>query len=333
MEQDEAGTLAAIKALREEAIDPLLAEHKGRIVKLMGDGAIFEFACVVDAVACAVGDPEGMAEREAAVPEAERIRFRIGVNLGDVIVEGEDIYGDGVNVAARLEQLAEPGGVVVSGTAFDHLQGGLGRTLRPPRRAAASRTSSGRSGPTGWSSRRSAGGPSGAGPRPPLARQALARGAAVREPERRCGAGLLRGRDHRGRHHRPVDAFGPVRHRPQLELRLPGQGCRRRQVGRELGVRYVLEGSFSVKRDRVRVTAQLVDVATGAHIWSERWERSAADVFAVQTEIAEQTANLLAGEGVILHAAAASAMRTRPEDLTAYESTCSAGSKRALRAG
>ena len=131
MERDEAGTLARLKTHRKELLEPLVAEHHGRVVKLMGDGALCEFASVVDAVACAVAIQDGMAGREAGVPEAERVRFRIGVNLGDVIVEGEDIYGDGVNVAARLEQLAEPGGIVVSGTAYDHLQGKLDRGLAP----------------------------------------------------------------------------------------------------------------------------------------------------------------------------------------------------------
>ena len=129
IEQDEAGTLAAIKALRESAIDPLLAEHKGRIVKLMGDGAIVEFASVVDAVACAVAIQKAVADRQAKTPPDRRIVFRIGVNLGDVVVEGDDLLGDGVNVAARLEQLCEPGGVLVSGTAYDHLQGRLGLPL------------------------------------------------------------------------------------------------------------------------------------------------------------------------------------------------------------
>ena len=130
MERDEDRTLARLKAHRREFIEPLIAEHQGRVVKLMGDGALCEFASVVDAVRCAVLIQQGMAEREAGVPEAERIRFRIGINLGDVIREADgDLYGDGVNVAARLEQLAEPGGVVVSGTAYDHLQGKLGRDL------------------------------------------------------------------------------------------------------------------------------------------------------------------------------------------------------------
>src|SRR3954469_16666010 len=125
VEQDEASTLAAIKDLREQAIDPLLAEHKGRIVKLMGDGAIIEFASVVDAVACAVAVQKAVADRQAKSPPERRIVFRIGVNLGDLVVEGDDLLGDGINVAARLEQLCEPGGVLVSGTAFDHLQGKL----------------------------------------------------------------------------------------------------------------------------------------------------------------------------------------------------------------
>jgi class 3 adenylate cyclase len=125
IEQDEAGTLAAIRDLRREVIDPLLAQSNGRIVKLMGDGAIVEFGSVVDAVACAAAIQKKVAERQVELPPDRRIVFRIGVNLGDVVVDGDDLLGDGVNVAARLEQLCEPGGVLVSGTAYDHLQGKL----------------------------------------------------------------------------------------------------------------------------------------------------------------------------------------------------------------
>src|SRR5262245_49769869 len=120
MAADEEGTLARLRALRAERIDPTVAKHHGRIVKLIGDGALVEFASVVDAVRCAVDIQRSMAEHETELPGDRRIRFRIGVNLGDVIIEGDDIYGDGVNVAARLEGLAEPGGIVISGTAFDH---------------------------------------------------------------------------------------------------------------------------------------------------------------------------------------------------------------------
>ncbi len=122
MEIDEAGTLAALKAHREKLIDPAIAERRGRIVKLMGDGSLVEFASVVDAVACAVAIQEGMSARNEGVPEDRRMAFRIGVHLGDVIVEGDDLYGDGVNVAARLEGLAEPGGVCISQQAYDQVE-------------------------------------------------------------------------------------------------------------------------------------------------------------------------------------------------------------------
>ena len=123
MEADEAGTIARLRAVRAEAADPLIAQHHGRLVKLMGDGALVVFESVVDAVACAVAIQRAVAERNAGLPEAERLVFRIGVNLGDVALIDGDVYGDGVNVAARLEQLCEPGGVLVAGTAYDHLHG------------------------------------------------------------------------------------------------------------------------------------------------------------------------------------------------------------------
>ncbi|MCI0563665.1 MAG: hypothetical protein MN733_34765, partial [Nitrososphaera sp.] len=122
MELDEAGTLAALKAHRQELIDPMISEHHGRIFKLMGDGALVEFASVVDAVSCAAAIQEGMICRNEDVPEDRRIAFRIGVHLGDVMVEGNDLYGDGVNVAARLEGLARPGGVCISQQAYDQIE-------------------------------------------------------------------------------------------------------------------------------------------------------------------------------------------------------------------
>src|SRR3954470_4173373 len=129
VEKDEAGTLAALKTLRREVIDRLLGEHHGRIVKLMGDGALAEFGSVVDAVACAVAMQKSVREQQDSILPERRIVFRIGINLGDVVVEGDDLLGDGVNVAARLEQICEPGGVLVSGAAYDHLQGRLGLPL------------------------------------------------------------------------------------------------------------------------------------------------------------------------------------------------------------
>lgn len=136
LEADEAGTLAAIRELRRAVIDPLLAEHHGRIVKLMGDGVLVEFGSVVDAVACAVATQKGIAARQAEIPPERRIVYRIGVNLVDLVVEGDDLLGDGVVVAARLEQLCDPGGVLISGTAYDHPAGQARSGPRPCRRAA-----------------------------------------------------------------------------------------------------------------------------------------------------------------------------------------------------
>ena len=129
MGSDETGTLAALKELRAELIDPTIAEFQGRIVKLMGDGALVEFASVVDAVECAVRIQRGIVTRNADIPESKRIAFRIGINLGDVIIEGDDIYGDGVNVAARLEGLAEPGGVCISDLVHQSVAGKLELTV------------------------------------------------------------------------------------------------------------------------------------------------------------------------------------------------------------
>ncbi|MDP6474909.1 MAG: adenylate/guanylate cyclase domain-containing protein, partial [Alphaproteobacteria bacterium] len=123
---DEEGTLARLRALREQLIDAKFSEHRGRIVKLMGDGVLVEFASVVDAVRCAAEIQREMAARNAEEPEDRRIVFRIGINLGDVVIEGDDIHGDGVNISARLEQLCEPGGIMLSGTAYDHVRDRLG---------------------------------------------------------------------------------------------------------------------------------------------------------------------------------------------------------------
>ena len=125
VEHDEAGTLSALKALRRDVFDPLLSQHHGRTVKLMGDGSIVEFGSVVEAVACAVAVQKGVADHQTGVSPERRIVFRIGINLGDVVVDADDLLGDGVNIAARLEQICEPGSIMISGTAYDHLQGKL----------------------------------------------------------------------------------------------------------------------------------------------------------------------------------------------------------------
>jgi adenylate cyclase len=201
MGADEEGTLERLKALRRELIDPKIAEHHGRLVKTTGDGVLVEFPSVVDAVRCAVDVQQGMAERNAEVPEEKRIEFRIGINLGDVIAEEHDIFGDGVNVAARLEALAEPGGICVSRVVRDQVRDRLDYTFEDmgeqsvkniarPVRVYAVR-SEGIAGPptatvssASWSS-------------PPLAAPRLSIGrAALYQPQRRPGAAVFRGRDH-----------------------------------------------------------------------------------------------------------------------------------------
>jgi adenylate cyclase len=255
MGRDEDGTLARLKAHRRELFEPLVAEYHGRIVKLMGDGALCEFASVVDAVRCAVLCQRGLDERERAILEADRIRLRIGINLGDVIVEGADIYGDGVNVAARLEQLAEPGGIVVSGTVFDHLRGGLGWTF----------TSLGEQHLKNIER--------------PVRVYRMVLGVGLRPPERpaqllpdKPSLAVLPFENLSGDPEQGYFADGIVEDITTALARMSGlfviarnssfayrgKAADVRQVGRELGVRYVLEGSVRKAGERVRITGQLL---------------------------------------------------------------------------
>jgi TolB-like protein len=323
----------------------------------MGDGVLCEFASVVDAVACAVAIQQGMAGRERDLPEVERIRFRIGVNLGDIIVEGDDIYGDGVNVAARLEGLAEPGGVCVSGKVREELRKRLelafapmgrqrvkniaepvetwrvvldGRApvargpLRAPGRARAAVAvalallviSATAVGIWWWLGR---GGVAGAGG-PPL-------------PDRPSLAVLpFDDLDGDERQERLADGFAEdlitelARFRSLLVIArnssfaYKGKAVDLRQVGRELGVRYVLEGSVQAGDERVRVTTQLIDAATGAHVWSERYDRPVREFFAVRDEVVGQIAATLTGSaGPLNRAREEVARRKPPASLEAYD--------------
>jgi adenylate cyclase len=290
VERDEQGSLARLKAHRKELLEPLLALHRGRLVKLMGDGALCEFASVVDAVACAVAIQAGMAERERGIPERERIRFRIGINLGDV-VEDDDLYGDGVNVAARLEQLCEPAGVVISGTAFDQLRGELGRTfaslgeqrlknIERPVRAYRMILGSDRDEP----------------PERPV----------LPLPDKPSIAVLpfdnLSGDPEQGYFADGIieDIISALSRAKWLfviarnsSFAYRGRAIDIRRIGRELGVRYVLEGSVRRAGDRVRITGQLVDAVSGAHLWAERFEGTLADVFELQDRVAEAVAGAI----------------------------------------
>ena len=281
MERDEPGTIARLKAVRASLTDPLVAQHHGRIVKLMGDGALCEFASVVDAVACAVAIQRGMAEREAEVPEGERIRFRIGINLGDVVCDEDgDLHGDGVNIAVRLEGLADPGGVVVSGTAYDHLQGKLDCGLAPlgdrrlkniGRPVRAYRVALGAGAPAA----------------PPLPDKpsiaVLPFTNMSGDPEQEYFAdGLVED---------IITALSRVRSffviARNSSFTYKGRAVDVRQVSRELGVRYVLEGSIRKAGARVRIVGQLVDATTGHHVWADRFDGDMSDIFDLQDRVAE----------------------------------------------
>jgi len=285
MGRDEEGTLAALTAHLADLIKPCITEHQGRLVKTTGDGLLAEFASVVDAVRCAVAIQNGMPERNAEVPEDRRIEFRIGINIGDVIVQDDDVFGDGVNVASRLEGLAEVGGVCISdmvhqgigsklNLSFEDLGPQRVKNISEPLRAFHIRLGA----PT----------------------KVVSRGAgdALALPDRPSIAVL------------PFDNIGGD---PEQEyfsdgitediitslskfrwffviarnstFVYKGRAVDVREVGRELGVRYLLEGSVRKAGNRVRITAQLIDAESGNHVWAERYDRSLDDIFEVQDEI------------------------------------------------
>lgn len=325
MELDEVGVLARQRAHRAQLIDPKIAEHRGRIVKLMGDGMLVEFASVVDAVACAADIQREMPKREADVPEDRRIRYRIGVNLGDIVVEGDDIFGDGVNIAARLEAMAEPGGVCVSGAAFDQLKQRVavgyeslgehavkniatpvrayrvllaaedaGRIVdRAPRRrlslgvaiAAAFLVALIGLGAVFWLQQ-------------PDFEPADAEKFAFPLPDRPSIAVLPfasfaaePAQDHiaDGFTETLIDVLAQV---PDLfviarnsAFAYKGKAVDVREVAEALGVRYVLEGSIQRADDTLRVTAQLIDAVEGQHLWSKRFDGPVDDLFKFQDKI------------------------------------------------
>ena len=312
MGQDETGTLATLRNLQAELIDPKVTAHQGRLFKTTGDGFLVEFPSVVNAVACAVDIQKAMAERNANQPEGRRIQFRIGVNLGDVIIEGDDVFGDGVNVAARLEGVAQPGGIVVSGTVRDHLGSKLDlqfedkgehalKNIETPVRLYAVQMVASSS-----TSRIALSLPD----KPSIAVLPFQNMSGDVEQEYFSDGitediitalSKLRWFFVIARN----STFGYKNKTPDI-----------RQVARDLGVRYVLEGSVRKSGDRLRVTSQLIDATTGTHVWAERYDRAVADLFAVQDEITE---NVVASIESQLFAAEHVRTRSRPtESLDAW---------------
>jgi TolB-like protein len=315
IEADEEGTLGRLKALRAEIIDPKIAGHKGRIVKTTGDGLLVEFASVVDALRCAAEVQAAIGAGNGPLPPERRIEFRIGIHQGDIVVEDGDIFGDGVNVAARLEGLAEPGGICVSARVQEDATGRLnlvfedmgeqalkniGRPVRAYRVVTAAASASAR-----------------ATPGPAL-------------PDKPSIA-VLPFANMSGDPEQEYFADGMVEEITTAIARLPwlfviarnssftykGRAVDVKQVARELGVRYVLEGSVRKAGNRVRIAGQLIDTATGAHIWAERFDGALDDIFDLQDQVAGSVAGAI--EPRLRLAEIERASRKPTERLDAYD--------------
>jgi TolB-like protein/class 3 adenylate cyclase/Tfp pilus assembly protein PilF len=318
---DEEGTLARLKALRRELADPKIKEHRGRIVKTTGDGLLIEFASVVDAVRCAVEVQREMAERNVGVPSDGRIEFRMGINLGDIIKDGRDIHGDGVNVAARLEALAEPGGICVSRVVRDEVRDKLAFSFEDMGERQVKNIAR----PVGvhrilLGERSSVSEPAiGTSTKPPLALPDKPSIAVLPfqnmsgDPEQEYFAdGMVEEITTALSHIRWLFVIAR-----NSSFTYKGQAIDVKQVGRELGVRYVLEGSVRRAGQRVRITAQLIDAVADAHLWADRFEGSLEDVFDLQDQVAISVAGVIEPT---LQAAEIRRSSDRPtHDLTAYD--------------
>jgi adenylate cyclase len=295
MSADEGGTLAQLKANRREAVDPAIADHRGRIVKLMGDGLLVEFASAVDAVECAAAVQRGMAARNAGLPRDRCMILRIGIHLGDVIVDDGDIFGDGVNVAARLESLAEPGGIALSGDVRNAVRGkvellfqDLGerhlKNINTPVRLYRVPAVAFGGAPT-W--------PDIADVLPSVPDKpsivVLPFDNMSGDPEQAYFSDGIT-EDIITDLSKVSGLFVIARNSAFI---YKGRAVDLREVSRELGVRYVLEGSVRKAGNRVRITAQLIDGATGGHLWAERYDREWTDIFAVQDQLTQQIVSAL----------------------------------------
>jgi adenylate cyclase len=312
MGADEEATLAQLKAHRRALVDPKITEHRGRIVKTTGDGLLVEFASVVDALRCAVEVQAGMAERNAEVPRDRRIEFRVGINVGDIIIDGGDIFGDGVNVAARLQGLAEPGGICVSSRVQEDAQGKLEISFENAGEQQLKNIA-----------------------RPVRVYRVQLSGAAEDQrpalplPDKPSIA-VLSFQNMSGDLEQDYFADGITEDITTALSRFrwffviarnstfvyKGKAIDVKQVARELGVRYVLEGSVRKAGNRVRISAQLIDASTGTHLWAERYDRDIADIFAVQDEITEQVAGAIEPE--LLKSEGTAAIR-RTDNLGAWD--------------
>jgi TolB-like protein/class 3 adenylate cyclase/tetratricopeptide (TPR) repeat protein len=315
---DEEGTLAQLKTFRKTLVDPTIAKHRGRIVKTTGDGMLVEFASAVDAARCAAEVQRGMADENTEIPQAKRIEFRIGIHLGDIIIDDNDIFGDGVNIAARLESIAVPGGISISRAVHDQVRDrinvcfddkgeiALKNIARPVQVFAIS------------------------GAKESKTTVSLESKPALALPDKPSIA-VLPFTNMSGDPEQDYFADGIVddiitalsRFKSLFVIArnssftYKGKAVDIKQVGRELGVRYVLEGSVRKAANRVRITGQLVDTATGAHLWANRFDGGLGDIFDLQDQVTESIVGAIAP--AVEKAEIERAKRNPTESLDAYD--------------
>jgi adenylate cyclase len=316
---DEIGTLDALRNHRTELIDPLITQHGGRIVKTMGDGLLLEFPSVVDATRCAIEIQQGMAERNEEIGKDTRITFRIGINLGDIIIEGEDILGDGVNIAARLQEIAEPGGVAISIRVYEDVRDRLDALFEDAGEQALKNISRPvqvwRWSPAETSASSSqnvvAGATSPVSDKPSIA--ILPFDNMSGDPEQDYFADGIT-EDIITELSRFQSIFVIARN---SAFTYKGQAVRVQDVGQDLGVRYVVEGSVRKAGERVRVTVQLIDAHSGNHIWAERYDHKLADIFELQDELTQSIVATLPGR---VESADIERVKRKPfHDISAYD--------------
>jgi len=320
---DEEGTLAALKTLRADIIDPKIAENHGRIVKLMGDGMLAEFSSVVDAVRTAAEIQRAVAERNADQSEEQRIDFRVGINLGDVIIDGDDIQGDGVNVASRLEGLAEPGGICISAAVYDQVRDRIELSFEDLGEQAVKNIDR----PIRvwqWTNDASvtAEGPATTDEPIPLVDQP----SIAVLPFNNLSGSAEQEYFVDGITEEIITALSRFRDLMVIArnstFQYKGQSVDVRVVGQELGARYVLEGSVRRAGDRIRATAQLLDAGNGGYLWAETYQRdlTAADVFEIQDDIAERVVGTIADSfGVLSQVRLKQKRRKDTDSLNAFE--------------
>jgi TolB-like protein/class 3 adenylate cyclase/Flp pilus assembly protein TadD len=316
---DEDRILARLRTLRSDLIDPMIAVHHGRVVKRTGDGSIIEFRSVVDAVRCAIEVQSGLAERNAGLPPEKRIEYRVGIHLGDVVEEADgDLMGDGVNIAARLEGVASPGAICLSEQAYWQVKGRLDlkvsdlgatqlKNIAEPIRVYSLEVGQ----PT--EARPASGGSSGKPGPPRLSLVVLPFANIGNDPEQECFAdGVTESLT--TDLSRISGAFVIARN---TAFTYKGKAADVKQIGRDLNVRYALEGSVQRGGGRMRVNVQLIDAETGSHLWAERFDKTVADLFDMQDQIVSRLANRL-GQELLLAEATRAERASNPDSMDHY---------------